>query len=97
MDALISMMSKNSTIGVSLAVVLALSAISLVLMEQRAVAVTVVPPPSVDPCIKLRSDRDAALVALKNDITPTGLSPNFNRDLQAYVNAVFAFAIAGCR
>lgn len=84
-------LSKNPILGISLAVVMASAAISLVLMEQKALAVTTV----VDPCPPLIVKLNATKAKLTNDIQTNNFS-TFSTDLRAYIAAYYAAVAAGC-
>ena len=83
------MMSKNPIIGIGLALVLASAAISLVLIEQKALAQT------TNPCPELIAKVNAARAKLINDIQTLNFQ-TFSADLTAFIAAVNAAAAAGC-
>jgi hypothetical protein len=96
-------MSKNSIIGLSLAIVLASAAISLVLDEQKALAVTAVPPPpSQTDCVRranatFTSAVNAAIVQITTG-TLTNNQALITAGTTALNNAITAYntAIAQC-
>jgi hypothetical protein len=86
-------MSKNPIIGISLAVVLASVATSLVLIEQKALATVVQPP--VDQCTDLKKTFDEDKAKLIDDIKGNNLS-DLRADLSAFIRAAGALTRAQC-
>jgi sugar phosphate permease len=84
-------MSKNPLVGIGLAVVLASAAISLALIEQKALAQAI----AVDPCARLLAAFNAAKTRLISDIISNNLR-ELGTDLANLIIAANALAAAGC-
>ena len=88
-------MSKDSIIGISLAVVLGSAAISLVLMQQKALATVEPPPPPIDQCTALKRTFDEVKAKLIDDIKSNNLSA-LRADLSGFIRAAGELTRAQC-
>ncbi|HEY6884555.1 MAG TPA: hypothetical protein VI278_10995 [Nitrososphaeraceae archaeon] len=84
-------MSKNPLVGIGLAVVLASAAISLALIEQKALAQAII----ANPCPGLLAAFNAAKTRLISDLLSNHLGA-LGTDLTNLIIAANALAKAGC-